>query len=92
MFIRLNWITDAQGKKVRNADQKNNSDRSLIITEFCVGLLRLAKALRSKRDKNEMLSESLAKFMKKRIIPREQNSSTSNCSAQRFASRASLKF
>ena len=69
MFVRLNWITDASGRKVKNADTQTNSDRSLVITEFCVGLLRLSKALRSKKDKNEMLSETLAKFMNDRIIP-----------------------
>ena len=46
LFIRLNWITDASGRKVKNADTTTNSDRSLVITEFCVGILRLAKALR----------------------------------------------
>ena len=70
LFIRLNWITDASGRKVKNADTATNSDRSLVITEFCVGILRLAKALRSKKYKHEMLSETLARFMKERIIPR----------------------
>ena len=70
LFIRLNWITDASGRKVKNADTTTNSDRSLVITEFCVGILRLAKALRPKKYKNEMLSETLARFMKERIIPR----------------------
>ena len=70
LFIRLNWITDASGRKVKNADTTTNSDRSLVITEFCVGILRLAKALRPKKFKNEMLSETLARFMKERIIPR----------------------
>ena len=27
MFVRLNWITDASGRKVKNADTQTNSDR-----------------------------------------------------------------
>jgi len=42
LFIRLNWVTDDRGRKVKNQDA-SNSDRSLIMPEFLCGILRLAK-------------------------------------------------
>lgn len=42
LFIRLNWVTDEGGRKVKNQDM-SNSDRTLIMPEFMCGILRLAK-------------------------------------------------
>jgi len=42
VFIRLNWVTDERGRKVKNQDV-SNSDRTLIMPEFICGVLRLAK-------------------------------------------------
>ena len=70
LFIRLNWITDASGRKVKNADTATNSDRSLVITEFCVLYPPAREKLYVQKYKHEMLSETLARFMKERIIPR----------------------
>jgi len=49
LFIRLNWVTDDRGRKVKNQDA-SNSDRTLIMPEFMCGILRLAKQLGERQE------------------------------------------
>ena len=49
LFIRLNWVTDDRGRKVKNQDA-SNSDRTLIMPEFMCGILRLAQQLGERQE------------------------------------------
>ena len=66
LFIRLNWVTDDRGRKVKNRDL-SNSDRTLIMPEFICGILRLAKQCGVRMD-NFGLTAS--RFIKDIVYPR----------------------
>lgn len=66
LFIRLNWVTDDNGRKVKNQDA-SNSDRSLIMPEFLCGILRLAKQCGERMDN---LAHTSAKFIREVVCER----------------------
>ena len=66
LFIRLNWVTDDRGRKVKNQDV-SNSDRTLIMPEFMCGILRLAKQC---GERMENLGLMASKFIEEVVCAR----------------------
>ncbi|CEF98091.1 unnamed product [Ostreococcus tauri] len=69
LFIRLNWVTDDRGRKVKNQDM-SNSDRTLIMPEFICGIMRLAKQIGERQD---TFGLTVSRFIHDVVCPRAKS-------------------